>query len=330
MADLSEFDIIKQYFSFPHYGHQPSENVLLGVGDDAAILSSSKNPLVVATDTLIEGVHFPNNFLPQHIASRALGVNVSDFAAMGVKPTAMTMALSLPASDSQWLADFSRSLAQQCEYYGIALVGGDTTKSPCLSVSLTLLGNTYDEGGSTLRRSAAQDGDDIWVTGSLGKGAAALALLTDTFSREEWPCNQTAKENLIASFYAPQPRLDFGIELLALANAAIDISDGLLADSQHIAEQSQSQLSIIGDSLPLHSGLVSHTDPDKIKQWALSGGDDYELLFTAAPSRAEAIVALSDKHQLPCQKIGAVKSGRGVKLLGRDWSGFEVDGYRHF
>ena len=204
MVALSEFDIIKQYFSFSGHGIQKSGGVLLGVGDDAAILPSSKTPIVIATDTLIEGVHFPKYFPPQHLASRALGVNISDFAAMGVKPTAMTMALSLPSSDPQWLAEFSKSLAQQCEYYGIALIGGDTTKSPCLSVSLTLLGNTHDEAGSTLRRSAAQDGDDVWVTGSLGKGAAALALLTETITSEEWPCDLAEKENLIESFNMPQ------------------------------------------------------------------------------------------------------------------------------
>ena len=330
MVALSEFDIIKQYFSFSGHGIQKSGGVLLGVGDDAAILPSSKTPIVIATDTLIEGVHFPKYFPPQHLASRTLGVNISDFAAMGVKPTAMTMALSLPSSDPQWLAEFSKSLAQQCEYYGIALIGGDTTKSPCLSVSLTLLGNTHDEAGSTLRRSAAQDGDDVWVTGSLGKGAAALALLTETIASDEWPCDLAEKENLKESFYAPQPRLDFGVELLTFANAAIDISDGLLADAQHIAEQSQTQLSIMGDLLPLHSGLLSHTDPDKIKQWVLSGGDDYELLFTAAPPMAEAIMDLSNKHQLPCHRIGTVKSGSGVKLLGNNWTSFKVEGYQHF
>ena len=155
----------------------------------------------------------------------------------------------------------------------------------------------------------------MWVTGSLGKGAAALALLTKTVSNEEWPCNLAEKENLIESFNIPQPRLDFGVELLSLANAAIDISDGLLADAQHIAEQSQSQLSIMGDLLPLHSGLRSHADPEKIKKWVLSGGDDYELLFTAAPPMAGAIMDLSNKHQLPCHRIGTVKRGSGVKLL---------------
>ena len=330
MVALSESHIIEQYFSFSGRGIQKSGGVLLSVGDDAAILPSSKTPIVIATDTLIDGVHFPKKFPPQHLASRILGVNISDFAAMGVKPTAMTMALSLPSSDPQWLAEFSKSLAQECENYGIALIGGDTTKSSCLSVTLTLLGYTHDEAGSTLRRSAAQDGDDVWVTGSLGKGAAALALLTETIANEEWPCELAEKENLKESFYAPQPRLDFGVELLALANAAIDISDGLLADAQRIAEQSQSQLSIMGDLLPIHSGLLSHTDPKKIKKWVLSGGDDYELLFTAAPPMAEAIMDLSNKHQLPCHRIGTVKSGSGVKLLGNNWMGFEVEGYQHF
>ena len=117
---------------------------------------------------------------------------------------------------------------------------------------------------------------------------------------------------------------------MTFANAAIDISDGLLADAQHIAEQSQTQLSIMGDLLPLNSVLLSHTDPDKIKQWVLSGGDDYELLFTAAPPMAEAIMDLSNKHQLPCHRIGTVKSGSGVKLLGNNWTSFKVEGYQHF
>ncbi len=330
MANLSEFDIIKQYFSFSRYGRHQSQGVLLGVGDDAAILSSSKTPLVVATDTLVEGVHFPSNFLPRHVASRALGVNISDFAAMGVKPTAMTMALSLPNNEPQWLADFSQSLAQQCEYYDIALIGGDTSRSPCLSVSLTLLGYTSDEAGSTLRRSAAQDGDDIWVTGSLGKGAAGLALLTNTISREEWPCDLAAQADLIESFNAPQPRLEFGVELLALANAAIDISDGLLADASHLAEQSQMQLTIQGDLIPLHQALLTHTNTQTTKRWVLSGGDEYELLFTASPLNAQVIKALSQSHQLPCHQIGRVAKGSGVKLLGRDWIESNAAGYQHF
>ena len=331
MDSLSEFDIIKRYFSFADASHESTAvDVLVGVGDDAAVISASKTPLVVATDTLIEGVHFPPEFLAEHVASRAMGVNLSDFAAMGATPRWMTMALSLSHANPDWLAVFSKRLAELCQQYNIALIGGDTTKiNRGLVISLTVMGETQSDTGECLRRDGAQVGDDIWVSGSLGKGAGALQLLMPTEDITQWTCSDDNREALLSSFYAPVPRLNLGSQLVGIASSAIDISDGLVADAQHIASQSQVKIMIDGDALPVHKSLMTNANCQQVQQWVLSGGDEYELLFTAATNQAAAIQSLSSTLALPCTKIGSVVEGAGVNVLGEGWN-INNKGYTHF
>ena len=332
MSSLSEFDIIKRYFSFADVS-STNADTLVGVGDDAAVIAAQKNPLVVATDTLIEGVHFPADFLAEYVASRAMGVNLSDFAAMGATPRWMTMALSLPQVESEWLAAFSQRLAQLCEQHNVLLIGGDTTRiDKGLVISLTIIGETQSKSGLCLRRNGAQVGDDVWVSGSLGKGAGALQLLIPSENITQWPCSDEARSELLSSFYAPEPRLALGKGLIDIASSAIDISDGLIADANHIATQSQVQIIMQGDKLPIHSSVATNTNFQQVQQWVLSGGDEYELLFTAAAKQSTAIQKLSLALNLPCTKIGTVGEANveGVTVCGEGWHTQKKKGYTHF
>jgi len=332
MSSLSEFDIIKRYFSFADVS-STNADTLVGVGDDAAVIAAQKNPLVVATDTLIEGVHFPADFLAEYVASRAMGVNLSDFAAMGATPRWMTMALSLPQVESEWLAVFSQRLAQLCEQHNVLLIGGDTTRiDKGLVISLTIIGETQSKSGLCLRRNGAQVGDDVWVSGSLGKGAGALQLLIPSENITQWPCSDEARSELLSSFYAPEPRLALGKGLIDIASSAIDISDGLIADANHIATQSQVQIIMQGDALPIHSSVATNTNFQQVQQWVLSGGDEYELLFTAAAKQSTAIQKLSLALNLPCTKIGTVGEANveGVTVCGEGWHTQKKKGYTHF
>jgi len=335
MSYLSEFDIIKRYFSFADASSIAAVDTLVGIGDDAAVIAAQKNPLVVATDTLIEGVHFPADFLAEHVASRALGVNLSDFAAMGATPRWMTMALSLPHVESEWLGAFSQRLAQLCQQHNVILIGGDTTRNDKgLVISLTIIGETQSKSGLCLRRNGAQVGDDVWVSGSLGKGAGALQLLMPSENVTQWSCSDEARSELLLSFYAPEPRLALGKALVGIASSAIDISDGLIADANHIATQSQVQIIIQGDALPIHSSLATNANFEQVQQWVLSGGDEYELLFTAAPEQLAAIQAISLALDLSCTKVGTVGGAKedavDVTVSGEGWSAQNQKGYMHF
>ena len=322
MAAQSEFDIIERYFSFS----TAEADIPLAIGDDAACIVSEKNPLVVATDSLLEGVHFPVDFPAEHVASRAMGVNLSDFAAMAARPRWMTMALSLPALDDDWLAAFSQQLQRLCRQWGVVLIGGDTTCGP-LSITLTVIGHPAEQ--HCLLRSGVAPSDDLWLSGPLGLAAAALSLLT-TAQGEHWPLTETDRAALLSAFNAPQPRLELSYHLAEVATAAIDISDGLLADAGHLAEKSGVALCIDGDRLPIATALRQHPDRQQLRQWILSGGDDYELLFTASPERRDEIAAIAAALQLPCQRIGVAEAGRGVQLLGDNWQRTTTEGYRHF
>lgn len=338
MASLSEFAIIQRYFSQCDVPPSVDNKVIIGIGDDAAVLPAPAVAQVIASDTLTEEVHFPKDFPADAVASRALGVNLSDFAAMGARPRWITMALSLPAADEEWLRAFAKRFAEDCKLYGVQLIGGDTTRGQ-LSVSLTVLGDVgRDAAPQYLTRSGAAAGDDLWVSGSLGKGAAALAMLQSAVDQPNWQCDEELRQDLLHSFYAPTPRLSLGQALLPLASAAIDISDGLLADANHIAAQSQLQLLVEADALPVHSALKAFHDQHKVHQWALTGGDEYELLFTAPCAHAEKIAALAESLALPLTRIGKAVAGEGIHLVCSEGSAWQSvvnaadlpQGYQHF
>ena len=287
-----EFTLIYRYFSALGRG----DAVELGVGDDCAILSLQPGErLATSVDSMVEGVHFPVDAFPEDIGYRAVAVAASDLAAMGARPIGMTLALTLPESDEFWLHSFSEGLAAAVASFGLPLVGGDTTRGP-LSISVQVMGAL--PAGEGLLRSGAAIGDLLYVSGTLGDAAGNLALMND-----EWVCDPKAGEYLHQRFYRPAPRLALGLQLLGVASAAIDISDGLLADAGHVAAASGVQLRIDSAALPLSAALQSHLDRTQAVRWALAGGDDYELLACLPPDRpAPANMTL----------VGEVVSGEGV------------------
>jgi thiamine-monophosphate kinase len=304
----SEFSLIQRYFSA--LGRGPA--VDLGVGDDCALLRlDAGERLATSVDTVVQGVHFPADCFPEDLAWRAVSVAASDLAAMGARPLGMTLALTLPQAEELWLHSFSEGLAAAVSDYALPLVGGDTTRGDQLNLTVQVFGALPQE--QALLRSGAVVGDELWVSGTLGDAAAALAL----FSGDWRPTPQHA-EFIGQRYYRPRARLELGQALLGLATAAIDISDGLLADAGHIAAASGVALRIEPGSIPLSAALASHPQRQQALHWALTGGDDYELCFCLPPGA-----------QAPegCSRIGEVQAGQGVDCgLAIDSSG----GYQHF
>jgi thiamine-monophosphate kinase len=304
---VAEFSLIYRYFS--HLGG--GDAVDLSVGDDCALLRlQAGERLATSVDTMIEGVHFPADTFPEDIGFRAVSTAVSDLAAMGARPLGMTVALTLPEAEELWLHAFSQGLAAAVSEYDLPLVGGDTTRGP-LSITVQVLGALPLD--QALLRSGAQVGDDVYVSGTLGDAAAALAFLA-----REWRTSAEHAGYLLERFNRPLARLDLGRQLLGSATAAIDISDGLLADAAHIAAASGVKICIDTDCLPLSPALCSHENRDTIVRWALTGGDDYELCF-CLPS--------GNSPPSGTTRIGRVEAGEGVDC------GLAMDapaGYQHF
>jgi thiamine-monophosphate kinase len=303
---LSEFSLIYRYFS----GLGRGEAVDLSVGDDCAILRLEPDErLATSVDTMVAGVHFPEDSFPEDIGFRAASAAASDLAAMGARPLGMTVALTLPEADDFWLNSFSQGLAAASGECRLPLVGGDTTRGP-LTISVQVLGALPD--GQALLRTGAAPGDRVCVSGTLGDAAAGLALL-----RDEWHPGPEYGEYLLQRFNRPQARLALGRELLGRASAAIDISDGLLADAGHIAAASGVRIKIEPERLPLSEALLSHPDQNQAMQWALAGGEDYELCFT---------LPMGEDVPKACTVIGQVEEGEGMEC------DFDVNaqGYEHF
>ena len=312
---LSEFELIAAYFATSDIA-RGGEGVLLGIGDDAAILRPPPGEdLVVSIDTLVAGVHFPLAMSARDLGHRALAVNLSDLAAMGARPLWFTLALTLPAADEAWLDGFTGGMAALARQAGIALIGGDTTRGP-LSITVQVHGAVPQ--GRALRRDGARPGDEVWVSG--WPGLAALGL--------KGMLGEAAPEPAaLAAFLGPLPRLALGRGLLDIATAAIDVSDGLLADAAHIAERSGARLELDAGALPLAAALLASVARDAAIRLCLGGGDDYELCFTAPAARADAIQRLAATLALPGTRIGRVVEGEGISCAG---AAPDIAGYRHF
>ena len=296
----------------------------LGIGDDAALVNPSPNfQLVVATDTLVESVHFPVDASAEQIATRALCVNLSDMAAMGATPRWFTLALTLEKADAPWLAGFSRGLAQVADEFALALIGGDTTAGP-LTISMTLIGEV--PVGEALPRAGANVGDSIYVTGTLGDGAAALRLLMSNDER-----GLVDSERLLMRFYRPKPQIQVGLKLRGIANACIDISDGLVADLGHICRSSGVSANLWSEKLPIDPELVQRF-PKQALTWALSGGDDYQLCFTVAEADLGLIDALIAQGELDATMIGQIQAvtDGGCQVLVDDKHVALKRGFDHF
>ena len=294
-------------------------DVVLGIGDDAALLAPPPGrQLVVTADTLNDGVHFPRGTSPADVGWKALAVNLSDLASMGAEPAWCTLSLSLPQSDPAWIEGFLDGFLDLAGQHDIALVGGDTTRGP-LSIAVTAMGLV--EPGRALRRDGARVGDEVWVTGTLGDAAGGLALL----DREPVPA-------LRARLDRPTPRVAAGRALAGIATACVDVSDGLLADLGHVCARSHVAAHLDVDALPASAALrEAFGEADRIALQA-SGGDDYELCFTAPADAGADIDAVSAQLGLRFTRIGRIVAGEGVHPVdakSQPWSS-PRRGYDHF
>jgi len=316
---MTEFDLIRKYFT------RPAPNALLGVGDDAALLKASAgNVLAVSSDMLVSGTHFFPDTDPFLLGHKTLAVNLSDMAAMGATPRWATLAIALPGADETWLERFSAGFFALAQQYGVELVGGDTTRGP-LNLCVTIFGEVPAQ--QALRRSGAQPGDEVWVSGTLGDAALALAHLQGRILLSETGFAACARV-----LHQPQPRVALGLALRGIASSAIDISDGLLADLGHILDASQSGAEIELVSLPVSSAMQTYAALPLGEQCALSGGDDYELCFTAPAMRHAEIMGIGARLSLQLTCIGKIVAGSGCIV--HDAAGnrlnFGNNGYEHF
>lgn len=316
----NEFQLIEQYFT------RTPKTALLGVGDDCALVKTpSELALAISTDMLVENVHFFADVHPRKLGHKALAVNLSDIAAMGADPRWATLAIALPRVDEAWIAAFASGFFALADIHAVELIGGDTTRGP-LTISITIMG--VFPPGLALRRDGAAAGDDVWLSGSTGDAALALAD-----RRGEITLDSAARERCLARLELPEPRVALGRVLRNLAHSAIDVSDGLVADLGHIAERSRLSAEIELGRLPQSDTMRSLMDRDRARAALLAGGDDYELVFTASPARRDAILAAAQKVNIEVSRIGRMQAGPSeVRVLDEHGAALDLDerGFDHF
>ncbi len=310
LRPVDEFELIQRYF----VRADDDEGVITGIGDDGAVLRPEPGrELVTVIDTLVEGTHFPGELSAADLGYRVVAVNLSDIAAMGARPLWMTLALTMPPTSNEWVDAFASGLFAAADEHRLALVGGDTTGGSSVVVSVQITGDVGT--GEALLRSGARPGDTIYVTGTLGDAAAGLSMIGAN----------NADEFLLGRFQRPQARIAVGLELVGLASACIDVSDGLVGDLRKLLDASGAGAELNLDALPLSEAMTRAFDEDVARRFAATGGDDYELCFTSSQTLPPELVGVpvtpigtvNDSSELVCRSGGAV---------------VEVDdsGYRHF
>lgn len=308
---MGEFDLIARYFQRPQRPYTGA--VRLGVGDDCALLQPAPGTqLAISSDMLVEGRHFFADVDPATLGHKALAVNLSDLAACGARPLAFTLALSLPQADEAWLAAFARGLFALADAHDCQLIGGDTTRGP-LNICITIFGEVpvTDKGSRALLRSGARPGDELWVSGTLGDARLALEALQGRRKLPP-PLLQAARVRL----EQPTPRVALGLALRGIANASLDVSDGLLGDLGHILQASGCG-ACIDTSLaaPLLATQGLALGAEERLSLVLAGGDDYELLFTAPAAQGQAVLAAARKAATPVTRIGRIETETGLRLV---------------
>lgn len=315
---VAEFELIGRYFAaLPKH----SAGVSLGIGDDCALLDVPVGQhLAVSIDTLVEGVHFLPTIAAEELALRAVSACVSDLAAMGASPAWLTLALTLPESDPDWLQPFSQGLGRSMQQYGLSLVGGDTSRG---HRTLSLQVHGLVPKGQALTRRGAMPGDGIWVSGTLGDAMAGLDQLQQAVDPDPY---------LLQRFYRPTARIELGQALRGIASSALDISDGLLADLSHLLKADQLGALIELDQIPLSEAMLSHYGLAQALDWALGGGEDFELCFTLPPQHEANLAERLKQLDVNCRRVGRITVEPG--LIGQRADGqrqpLTATGYRHF
>ncbi len=316
---LSEFDLITKFFN------RPARHTLLGVGDDAALLAPTPgNELAVSTDTLVEGVHFFPDVEPDSLGYKALAVNLSDLAAMGATPRWAMLALTIPKANEDWLEGFAHGFFALAAEHDVDLIGGDTARGP-RNICVQVMGEV--QNGRALRRDGARMGDDVWVSGHVGDAAAAVAHI-----KGDLRLRGSLLAHCLSRLDRPAPRVALGRMLVGVANSAIDISDGLVADLGHICERSGIGAEIEFARVPCSAELMPLRGQALVTRAILTGGDDYELCFTALAGRRSEIEALSGRAGLALTRIGKVVAGKDVVVVDQAGKPISVKGggFDHF
>ncbi len=323
---LSEFELIDRFFKRPG---TKRPDVVQGIGDDAAVVRVPEDrELVVTMDTLVEGVHFPTETDAEDIGYKALAVNLSDLAAMGAEPAWITLSLTIPEADPEWVAAFSTGVVALADEFGVALIGGDMSRGP---LSVTVQAHGFLPRGGALYRHAARVHDLVYVTGTLGDAGLALLALQKTVR-----LSPGAYEAVVTRLNRPMPRLHEGRALRDLAHAAIDISDGLIADLGHVLSASGVGAVINIEHVPVSPWLKDFMDGagdrEQGQELALTAGDDYELCFTVPPERREAAEKALAALSCPCVCIGAIEAKKGLRCRYDDGREYVLPsgGYDHF
>ncbi|MBT8086277.1 MAG: thiamine-phosphate kinase [Woeseia sp.] len=312
---MHEFELIEHYFH-----RAGGAGVAVGIGDDGAVLDlPAERQLVAVADTLVAGVHYPDELTPADIGFRAVAVNLSDIAAMGATPAWFTLALSIPAADATWLEGFASGLFAAADEHDVALVGGDTTAGLQTVITVQALGHVAR--GRCLQRSGCQPGDRIYLSGTPGDAAAGLACLQ----------NGESQPYLVQRFRRPAARVALGASLVGIANAAIDVSDGLCADLSHVLTASGCGATLEQERLPLSAELVAYCGEAEAARSALAGGDDYELVFTVSEANEQRLLqATRDKGQF-VTRIGVAEPEPGLRMTHNgQQQAVPSTGYRHF
>jgi len=289
----SEFDLIRHYFT------HATPRTVLGVGDDAALIRAGKGQLLaVAADMLVAGRHFFKDADAESVGHKALAVNLSDMAAMGATPRWATIGIALPRVDARWVAAFAKGFMTLARKHGVDLIGGDTTRGP-LNICVQIIGEV--PARQALRRDGAKIGDDIWVSGTLGDAALAVAAKTKRIKIKPAELKQAVQR-----LDRPLPRVALGLALRGVARSAIDVSDGLAADLGHICERSKVAAVVAFERLPVSALLRRHLQSPVAQAAVISGGDDYELCFTAAPAKRAAVERAAVRARVKVTRIGRV------------------------
>ncbi len=316
---MDEFELIKKYFAPLERRDNPA---LVRNGDDAAVIGvpQGKN-ITLSVDTLVEGVHFLPNASPEMVGFRAAAINLSDIAAMGAEPCYALLSLVIPNNDEEWLQNFSSGLGECLDKYNCSLIGGDTARGP-LAISLTMVGSV---SGYPLTRTGAKVGDSILVSGTLGDASGALGILNKA------PLDAHEKF-LIKRYERPLARINLSMSLLGIANSAIDVSDGLLADAGHIAAASDVGIDLLASSIPISESLSSVYGEKKALEFALSGGDDYELIYTVPNESLAEAYSIAAKEAIKLTKIGIVTDGSRLRCFSDENQdiALKTKGYKHF